>query len=286
MYPHAVGFVSAFLPPGMGVGARVCGADSRAQRRHFRRVAGVLWLTAVALFGCGGRSTSSERLTKEDAGNTAVAAGSADGAVGAAALAEGGGVDEAGSSNASGAGADGGGAATAPGPSTTACVVLASNYDQSCSADTDCAPVYSGYVCVPNCFCPQSAINVGALVQFNSDVAALENAAAGGSNGQTGSGLGCGCNPVKGCCQSGQCVVANGCQATADAGLAMVDASVYTPTPDYTVLCVGDAGPTDSGAAVPGLSRWCDGPEVCAPFNGGWECCGPTMGTFTPCIAP
>ena len=49
------------------------------------------------------------------------------------------------------------------------------------------------------------------------------------------------------------------------------DASGYTP--NYTVLCAADAGPQDSGSAIPGVSRWCNGPEVCIPFNGGWECC-------------
>lgn len=288
MYAHAVGFVSAFLPTGMGIGAHVCGSDSRARRRHFRRATGALWLTAVALFGCGGRSLSSERLTKEDAGNTAVAAGSADGAVGADALAEGGGLDEAGSSNASGGGADG----SVPPSEAAICVVSASNYDQSCAVDTDCKPIYSGDYCFDTCMCPLTAINVQAAGQFYADI----NTAMDSTYYQLGhmpgpEGAACPFCPDPGaCCRGGHCIgdpFGSVCHAMADAGGdASSSSPVDTPNLNYTVLCVSDAGPTDSGAAVPGLSRWCDGPEVCAPFNGGWECCGPTMGTFTPCIAP
>jgi hypothetical protein len=60
----------------------------------------------------------------------------------------------------------------ADGTSADACFISASNYDQSCTVDTDCAIVSSGNYCATHrCLCGGSAINVGALAQFNADVA-------------------------------------------------------------------------------------------------------------------
>jgi hypothetical protein len=77
--------------------------------------------------------------------------------------------------------------------------------------------------------------------------------------------------------------------SAADAG----DVDASGGTIDYTVLCVGDAGPVDGGSpadnpAVPGVSRWCNGPEVCTAFNGGWDCCVTMGGSpgFSTCIGP
>ena len=65
----------------------------------------------------------------------------------------------------------------------------------------------------------------------------------------------------------------------------------FFATLDVTVLCLADAGPVDGGTPaaengdIPGVGRWCNGPEVCTPFNGGWQCCvtGPPISV---CVAP
>jgi hypothetical protein len=84
------------------------------------------------------------------------------------------------------------------------CMISASNYDQSCMVDTDCAEVASGDYCsVSGGICPNcggTAINVGALAQFNADV----------SKTPIGSGalgdVSCGCRFVNGpCCRHGVC---------------------------------------------------------------------------------
>ena len=55
---------------------------------------------------------------------------------------------------------------------SAACEISASNYDQSCTEDTDCTEVTSGDYCSPNlCECGGSAVNVGATDQFNADIA-------------------------------------------------------------------------------------------------------------------
>ena len=51
------------------------------------------------------------------------------------------------------------------------CMISASNYDESCSVDTDCWEVSSGDYCsASTCLSGGSAINIGALAQFNEDV--------------------------------------------------------------------------------------------------------------------
>jgi hypothetical protein len=168
-----------------------------------------------------------------------------------------------------------------------ACTILASNYDQSCTVDTDCVRVAAGDYCGDECLCGgESTINVGALAQFNADVAKTPI----GSGAVEGVGADCGC-PTEidnaPCCQGGQCVVGR-CPETVDAAPANDDAPSGNEL-NYTVLCVADAGPLDAGypgpPAIPGVSRWCNGPEVCTPFNGGWECCV-FMAPQSMCVAP
>jgi hypothetical protein len=100
---------------------------------------------------------------------------------------------------------------------SAACMVLASNYDQSCSVDSDCAMVFSGNCCVGGCFCGGSAINARAFTQFAADVARAEVGVAPGPI--------CGCpaefNP---CCIAGKC----------EAGYA---ACVAPPSDTLAALC-------------------------------------------------
>jgi hypothetical protein len=168
-----------------------------------------------------------------------------------------------------------------------ACTIVASNYDQSCGVDTDCRMISAGDYCVAGCLCGGSAISATALAQFNADVAKTP----------VGSGavqeLPCNC-PAEfaPCCRQGQCVAGSDClpgsDATPDAGPDAAQTSVSGPN-DFTVLCIADAGPLDSGstdaAAIAGHSLWCNGPEVCEPIGGVWECCV-TNGAFSMCVAP
>jgi hypothetical protein len=166
---------------------------------------------------------------------------------------------------------------------SAACMLVASNYDQSCAVDTDCAIVGTGNYCEANqCYCGGSSINANAVPQFQADVAKTPV-----GMGDVPSGN-CGC-PFEGppCCAGGKCQTGGACTSVMGADAAANDASGYTP--DYTVLCVEDAGPADGGPAdapaIPGVSRWCNGAEQCVPFNGGWDCCV-LMNGISFCVAP
>jgi hypothetical protein len=69
------------------------------------------------------------------------------------------------------------GAALNPGGAdntTVACVnVNLSDYDQSCTTDSDCTNVAAGTLCSDRCSCPTSAINVDGLVGYEQAVAVL-----------------------------------------------------------------------------------------------------------------
>jgi hypothetical protein len=173
-----------------------------------------------------------------------------------------------------------------------ACFISESNYDTSCSVDSDCIAavganiVQFGNWCVSECFCGGGAINKDSAAQYAQDV---ERTPLGSGAVSPGA---CGCPASFGpCCLQGQCTF-TGCGATPipiDAS-AEVDASPEPGNIDYTVLCVGDAGPVDASLAdtpaVSGVSRWCNGPEVCTSFNGGWACCTLDVGPVAMCIVP
>jgi len=75
------------------------------------------------------------------------------------------------------------------------------------------------------------------------------------------------------------------CFANAPVDAGAFDTSDAIPegyTPDFTAFCQTDAGPVDAGPAtatgdIRGVGRWCNGPEVCTPFNNGWQCCSAAM---------
>ncbi|MBV9945931.1 MAG: hypothetical protein JOZ69_03695 [Myxococcales bacterium] len=57
-----------------------------------------------------------------------------------------------------------------------ACVIHASDFDQSCASDSDCASVAEGNACPgsgTHCWCPSAAINKGALPSYQAEVAKL-----------------------------------------------------------------------------------------------------------------
>ncbi len=97
------------------------------------------------------------------------------------------------------------------------CTISASSYDQSCTVDTDCTTVTSTDYCAASCLCGGSAINVGALAQFNDDTAKtpLGSGALGGPA--------CPCAAALGpCCRSGTCSAS--CFSPADTLPACADA--------------------------------------------------------------
>jgi|CZKU01.1.fsa_nt_gi hypothetical protein len=99
------------------------------------------------------------------------------------------------------------------------CLIAASNYDQSCSADFDCVtvagsqPVGFGDYCQPHCLCGGGAINKSSAAEYAADVARTPL----GSGAISGAGV-CPCppNPAMGCCQGGQCVkvCSSGCSGS------------------------------------------------------------------------
>jgi hypothetical protein len=100
---------------------------------------------------------------------------------------------------------------------TGPCTISASSYEQSCTVDTDCTTVTSTDYCSANCLCGGSAINVGALAQFNEDTAKtpLGSGALGGAA--------CPCAPALGpCCRGGTCSAT--CFSPADTLPACADA--------------------------------------------------------------
>ena len=164
------------------------------------------------------------------------------------------------------------------GPEASACYALPSNYDQSCVADTDCAPVSLGPLCTasPCSFCPNGVIGRNAEADYNQAYNAIL------ANVDPSILHDCNCGGESACCQDGQCKLGSDCAMPEDAGAQSNDDASYL---DYTVLCVEDAGIMDSGSAISGASRWCNGPERCMPFNGGWECCA-TTGPVVTCVPP
>ena len=156
-----------------------------------------------------------------------------------------------------------------PAPS---CMVDATDFDQSCTTDTDCRAVVTGYVC-GGAQCANAGINAKALQTY-------ERAYPPRPPNTSNTVVSC---DDHACCRAGRCAAGTECAPT-DAGAPMVDAS-EPPDLHYTVLCGEDTGPSDAGSAIPGVSRWCNGLEACTPFNGGWECCL-DKGPVQMCIAP
>jgi hypothetical protein len=59
-----------------------------------------------------------------------------------------------------------------PDAGSGSCSISATSYDRSCTQASDCVAVYSGPLCGNSCACENSAINVGAQAQYESDLSA------------------------------------------------------------------------------------------------------------------
>ena len=94
-------------------------------------------------------------------------------------------------------------------------LIQASNYDQTCSVDTDCVAIAEGDACYPCVVICRTggAINRSALSSYESDISKTIGA------GET-SGVGCGCPAgFFPCCRGGTCHADPQCEApSADAG--------------------------------------------------------------------
>jgi hypothetical protein len=103
-------------------------------------------------------------------------------------------------------------------PDVVECIISASNYDRSCTVDSDCVtrapgvehalPVLFGDWCSPMCICGDGTLNKESILQYQEDV----------SRTPLGSGAipapSCDCaEPIGGCCQQGQCVTGTACSA-------------------------------------------------------------------------
>jgi hypothetical protein len=123
-------------------------------------------------------------------------------------------------------------------------LILASNYNQSCTVNAECAAVGEGNACSPctaNCY--NAAINFQAVPQYLSDVARTP---AGSQTAAT-----CNCPATfPPCCRGGVCYADLACQeslesdAATDAG---IDGAAEGGASDASADAAPDGGPSDAG---------------------------------------
>jgi hypothetical protein len=137
------------------------------------------------------------------------------------------------------------------------CLILASSYDQSCSADSDCVTVAGtravgfGDYCQSHCLCGGSAINKNSAARFATDVAKTPL-----GSGAISEGVCPPCElPTMGCCQGGRCVA-----------FCSTACSASSPCPATTTGC-----PPSDGSLLPAAG------DPCSPA--GTHCDG--YGTFS-----
>jgi hypothetical protein len=112
-------------------------------------------------------------------------------------------------------------------------LVRASDYDQSCTVDTDCVPVSEGNLCDPAASeCPNAAISKSADAQYQ---AAADKALA-SCHAQASCAF-----PPGACCVAGNCHIATGQCTVADAApdVATVDAGPDADACAPPVVCTG-----------------------------------------------
>jgi hypothetical protein len=174
----------------------------------------------------------------------------------------------------------------APGPG--ACSIEVSDYDQSCSVDSDCIglipgfdddklgsgglPIQSGDYCAATCLCGGAAINRSAVAKYSSDVAKTPL----GSGAISAPSCACPSVGTQACCRSNTCV-ANTCGGPPlDSGTS--EGQDGDAPADGGVLCGLYAGVLDASSPDAGPTRTCVPPQTCTPFNGGWACCVLALG--------
>lgn len=209
----------------------------------------VLAWTLVAS-GCGGAVAGESVLARSDGGSMSAASTTLDGSPMTAG-------SEASAGTSCPVGVDAGPAVDTNGDGSS-CMILASNYDQSCTGDSDCLAVWSGDFCVPGCECPNSVISYSARAQYIADVNATS------SVGITGFPV-CGCCAVElpPCCRQGICQWHDECSPpadTLDACTAAGGTCLY-PDPTSPVLALLLIGSTSFDLGPPNSCAYAD--ETC-----------------------
>jgi hypothetical protein len=169
------------------------------------------------------------------------------------------------------------------------CSIMVSNYDQSCSVDSDCVStvgtfphafaVFSGNYCESQCPCGQEALSQTAATQYLNDVLGTP----------LGSGAipfqNCGCGSLgSACCMGGRCTLSLQCASDLNPSDGGEEDGPRGSPLDGGVLCSVTSGPLDSGVAQPGIAQYC--PGTCAQVGSGWACCIPAGGGTTLCSMP
>jgi len=146
------------------------------------------------------------------------------------------------------------------------CSLSASQYDNSCTVDSDCVGVPPGDPCAGNCLsvCPTAALNVRVASQYLADLGAVMSA-----HNESPGVCSCPAFGTPSCCR-GVCSV-EGCSTVPDAGVAK-DAQDAGPRTPLLHRSAGVTCPTGRG---PGLSicdcTGSDGPCSCAPGECGQD---------------
>lgn len=167
-----------------------------------------------------------------------------------------------------------------------ACLIRDTDYDRTCSVDSDCVievgglPVVFGDYCQPICFCAAGTISRAAAGQFATNVSKTPI----GSGALPG--LNCGCLGGPGaCCQHNTCVFPCSYDSPDAGRLDVDDATAGEPEPDGSVLCSRESGPIDGAAMDADPVRWCTPPNSCTPYNGDWACCANISNGTAVCLA-
>jgi hypothetical protein len=168
-------------------------------------------------------------------------------------------------------------------------IILASNYDQSCTTDTDCVSVAEGNFCYPGATnCPSAAISTSANAQYQADVAKTRAAscyAPGNCGEESGP-----------CCVGGKCQVGNECgnlafDASAETGAdASIDAHVESGAGRVPLnhrpsdaQCSTAAPPGDCAGPYPD-GGGCASDSDCADAGTNGRCINPGGGPAAPCF--
>jgi hypothetical protein len=153
------------------------------------------------------------------------------------------------------------------------CIIQVSNYDQSCTNNSDCVtfagsyPVMSGDYCQPQCRCGGEAINRAAAAAFAADVAKTP-----AGKGDLGSGV-CPCPALGngGCCVQGRCTEVPHCEHACTFA-----AGAWTCGSIRKAQCpAGAANGSSCDGTVTGCFDCSEGAGTdCACQNGIWACIG------------
>jgi len=168
----------------------------------------------------------------------------------------------------------GGGAGDKGGGSPASnCSIEASNYDESCSVDSDCVgmagrfAVQFGNYCQSGCVCGGDAINQMSVAKYLHDVSMTPLVSSMSS---------CFCPEVS----TEACCVNNLCTTTSCGSVDAGDGASPAEPPGSS-MCSVDVGPFEAGMNPEGAWQWCTPPDSCVPFNRGWACCNSAEGGVT-----